>query len=422
MFSIRLAKMKLVAGCQVINNVTHCVNPFNTLNVLDMRVEGECVSASIKPLFQAISFLLFLFGTLGNMAYLAVMTRSYQELSMIDLFLVGLSALDIIASIFLPLFYFLEISDLANNFNDSSCRFVTLMQETSLVLTIYLLLFAIRSFYQKIVLGKSNGNTKFRFIVLLIFSLLLAIVPVIPLIKDTHAHDGRCHNEFGSFSSVVIYAVLLFLIQVIFPVLCFTYMFTQLGLYLHSTRRSGDDENNLGAIQRTASRRKLGTLLLITGTFFAFYVPYSLSALWFLLDGGRILEHYIYCHLFDIFHLIVCGKCLANPVIYIAYQEGFRENLKRVICGFRIGRRYNFMHVKYHFRRDGQDGMAEDQRELQDNGTLLAEMGEWQPIQRAVTPPPNPDLELNDKEHDYEEEDTGEDTVAILKPWKNLRS
>ena len=414
--------MKLVAGCQIINNITHCPNPFHTLGVLDTRVEGECVSKSIKPLFQATSFLLFLFGTLGNIAYLAVMTRSYQELSMIDLFLVGLSALDIIASIFLPFIYFLEISDLANNFNDSSCRFVTLMQEVSLVLTIYLLLFAIRSFYQKIVLGKSNGNTKFRFTVLLIFSLLLAIVPAIPLIKDTLAYDGRCHIDSGSFSSIVIYVVLLFLIQVVFPVLCFTYMFTQLGLYLHPNPGSGDDESNLGSIQRTANRRKLGTLLLITGTFFAFYIPYALSGLWFLLDGGSIINHPIYCHLFDIFHLIVCGKCLANPVIYIAYQEGFRENLKRVICGFRIGRRYNFMHVKYHFRRDGHDGMAEDQRELQDNGTLHGEIGEWQQMQRVVTPPPNPDLELNDKEHDYEEDDNGEDTVAILKPWKNLRS
>ena len=418
--------MKMVAGCQFVNNVTQCAgSPFHLLGVLDSRVEGACVSGTMLSLFQAVSFLLFLFGVLGNIAYLAVMTRSYQELNTVDLFLVGLSALDVISSIFLPLFYFLEISDYLNNMSDNSCKFITAMYETSVVLTIYLLIFTVHAFYRNIVLGKSDGNRKLRFTVMLVFSVLLTIIPATPLIVDTHSHDGECHVDNISFSSAVVYDVVIFFIQVVIPVLFFTVVFTQLGLCLYRSREShqGDEDGNVAVIHNSANRQKLGLLLLITCTFFILFIPFVLSNLWFLLDAGRILEHRIYCHLFDIFHLIICGKCVANPVIYLAYQEGFRENLKRVICGFRIGRRYNFMHIKYNFRRDTQGGIMDDQVDFQDNGTLLSEMSERQPQLRIVIPPPNPDLELNEKEHDYEdEEENGDDNVAILKPWKSFRS
>ena len=417
--------MKMMPGCEVVGNDTFCTSPFHLLNVMDLRVESECVSGSMKRFFQAISFLLFLFGATGNIAYLAVMTRSYQELNMTDLFLVGLAALDVVASIFLPFFYFLEISDYLNTLTDSSCKFLMTMYEMSIVLTIYLLLFTVYAFYRKIVLGRSEENRKVRFVVMLVFSILLTIIPAIPLIVETSALGGRCHVESSSFSSVVVYDIVLFFIQVIVPLLLFVFMFTRLGLCLYRsphTQQGDDEDGNLSFLHHSASRSKLGLLLLITCTFLTLFVPYVLSNLWFLLDAGRLLESRIYCHLFDIFHLIICGKCLVNPLIYVTYQEGFRENLKRVICGFRIGRRYNFMHIKYHFRRDTQGDMMEEQVDYQDNGTLLGESNECQPPKSAAALPPNPDLALDEKEHDYEEEECGDDNVAILKPWKNLRS
>ena len=396
------------------------------LGVLDRRVEGKCVKEPTKQLFQALSFLLFLFGALGNFAYLAVTIRSYQELNVLDLFLVGLAALDLIASIILPLFYFLEISEVLLYVTDSSCRFIVIMHELSVVLTVYLLLFAVHAFYKKVVLRKVDGNKKLRFFIIVIFCMLITIIPAIPVAIDTFAEDGRCHVFMRSFSSVVVYDVVLLIIQIICPLLFFTAMFAQLGVHLRLNHQGEvDDEANLTLVDHAANRRKLGLLLLITCFFFLLFIPYVTANLWFLLDGGRILLSQFYCHLFDIFHLLICAKCLVNPLIYIIYQEGFRENLKRVICGFRIGRRYNFMQIKYHFRRDVQSGILEDQGEQMEDGQLVNEMNEWRPGKRiAATTPPDPDLELNENEHDYEDEDDvdRDDNVAILKPWRNLRS
>ena len=54
---------------------------------------------------------------------------------------------------------------------------------------------------------------------------------------------------------------------------------------------------------------------------------------------------------------------------------------------------------------------------------MLNEMNDWQPTWNRSPSPPNPEVELDEKDHDYDDDDdTGEDNVAILRPWKNLRS
>lgn len=415
--------MKLTSLCKTVNNVTLCSDPFHLLGVLDTRVEGKCLTQPAKRIFQVVSFFLFLLGALGNIAYIAVTTRTYEELNIVDLFLIGIAVLDFLASIFLPLFYFLEISDYMIHFADGSCKFVAITHELSIVTTVYLLLFAVQAFYKKIVLRRADGRKRTRFLGKVLFSILVSVIPAIPVVIDSRAVDGRCHVYSSSYSYVVIYDTVLFIIQIIIPIFLFTIMFAQLGVHLHlSEAREGDDDPNVALIDHTAKKRKLCLLILVSCTFFLLFVPYVFAHLWFLMDSGRLLEHPFYCYLFDIFHLLICGKCLANPIVYFFYLEGFRENLKRVLWGFRIGRRYNFMHVKYHFRRDNQDGLMEEQGTQMEDGQMLDELGEWHPAQRNATPLSlDPELELDEKDHDYEE-DEGQDNVAILRPWKNLRS
>lgn len=393
------------------------------MGVFDNEVEGVCLGPALKSVFQVISFLFFIAGVLGNLTFVAVTTRSYQELSSTDLFLVGLAGFDFIASIFLPLVYFLEISRVLSFSSDSACRFSELMHEVSIVLSIYVLLFTVHSFYRRVFYNPSEEHRKLRFFALFGISIFLAALPAFPVIVDMHAHDGHCHVALDTYTSFVLYDVVIFIIQVIVPIFIFTIMFVQVGVELHTEEiQQTDLEADVSLIERARNQRKLTLLLVVTLAFFVVFLPYMFSRLWFLLDGGETLGNDHQCYLYDIFYLVVCIKCFINPLVYLFCYEGFKENIKRVICGFRIGRRYNFMHVKYHFRREQQEGILETDSPMQE-GHMLSEMNDWQPTWNRSPSPPNPEVKLDEKEHDYDEDDdTGEDSVAILRPWKNLRS
>ena len=392
------------------------------IGIFDNEVEGVCLGPALYHLFQVISFLFFIGGVLGNLIFVAVTTRSYQELSSTDLLLVGLAGLDFIASIFLPLIYFLEISSLLSFSSDSACRFVELMHEVSIVLTIYVLLFTVHSFYRRVFYHTSEAYRKLRFFALFGIGIFLAVVPAFPIVAGVHENHGYCHLEMGTYTSVVLYDVVIFIIQVIVPIFLFTIMFVQVGVALHTEEeiQQTDLEADVSLIERARHQRKLTLLLAVTFTFFMVFLPYMLSRMWFLLDGGATLDNG-HCYLYDVFYLVLCIKCFINPLIYLFCYEGFRENIKRVMCGFRIGRRYGFMHVKYHFRREQQEGIIETDP-IQE-GQMLNEMNDWQPTWNRSPSPPNPEVELDEKDHDYDDDDdTGEDNVAILRPWKNLRS
>ena len=388
------------------------------MQVFDNKVDDQCLGPGLTGLFKFLSIVIFLVGCIGNAAFLFVTARSYQELNSTDLFLVGLSGLDLIASIFLPLVYFLEISDSLHHSSNGACQFMTMMHEISIVLTVYVLLFTIHGFYRKFVLNRSEESKKTRFVGLFTFGTFLVVIPAVPIMMDTRMEDGKCHVEVLTFTSVVLYDVVIFIIQVILPLTVITYLFARLGVQLHYNRFRSE----VDAMENARNKRKTLVLLVITCAFYLLYLPYMFSNLWFLLDSGRKLATKHSCYIYDIFHLIICGKCVVNPLIYFVLDENFRYNLKRIISSCRIGKRHHFINVKYSEHR--REECLIDETDAVAQGGMDCEMNDWEPSKRTSSPlPKDPQLELNETDHDYEEDNgMGEDSVAILRPWKNLRS
>ena len=390
---------------------------WDSYGVLDTEANGFCLGPVLKHWYQAISFLFFLAGSFGNLTVIIVILKSVQELSSTDMFIVGLAFLDLVSSVFLPLHYFLDITGLVGRQSGHTCRFLSLMYEVSIIMSIYVLMFTVYSFYRKIARAKPDDNKKTRFFGLFVIAFLLAAVPAFPFVSGVDSVHGFCHISIGSYTNFVLYSVVMFIIQVILPVLIFTIMFTRIGVevYLEHERQQSHMEADVQLIERARDQRKSRLLMLLVGAFYSFYVPYIFATLWFIMDSGSMIQSRFECLIVDTFHLIICCKCFCNPIVYYFFYDGFKDNFKRILCGCKIGRRYNFMHVKYNLRRDHQDGLIQQEVTGPDDQEM---MQDWVPYRQPIES--NKESELDDKDHDYEEEQ--EDHVAILRPWKNFKS
>ncbi len=383
-------------------------------------MQNYCLGPSVTKWFQAISFLLFFAGIFGNVTVITVMLKSLQELSATELILVSLAGLDVLGSIFLPLIYFLVLTFpglvFHRNQSTASCQFMALMYEVGLRISIFMFLFAVYSFYRRVFYGqRSENNKKIRAVVCTLVAFTCTCVASYPYLHSMQSIEGTCHFQMDNYTNFVLYTVVVIILEVIIPFFIFTLMFVQLGIELypaqHHQIQQVEVENGNDFNRMASNKRKCIFLLVATSSFYLIMVPFTFMELWYLMDLGSTINNDYECFTFDVFHLLVCCKCVVNPALFFTLYEGFRANFKRIIYSW-------YGYISFHMRCSRQIGYREQESE-RDDCESMNEMKDWMPV-RDIS---GSETKLDDKDHDYDSnEEEEEDTRAILRPFQSLKS
>eukprot|EP00794_Sanderia_malayensis_P006058 gene6058-6760_t len=406
-----------------IGNSTTCSDKAGVLGTQEL---SYCLGHAQRAWVLSLSFLFFFFGFFGNTSVIVVILKSFQDLCLTDLLLVGLAVFDVLGAIFVCLMNFLTLGNLLGSQTKSSCSFTYFMYQLTITISICILLFAVYCLYREIVLRKAETKKKLRFPVFITAAIFLTACESYPLASSVNAKNGSCFMTFASYTSYVLYIVILFILQVIIPLLLFTIMFALMGIELYRAHfpthaESESADTDVALIVRARSQRKCKFLLVVTSTFYLLFIPLIFMELWFVMDSGPFILSNRICIVYDIFHVIISIKFVVNPVFYYVFYEGFKENFKRIICGWRVGKRYNFMHIKYHFRRDQQEGLVEQDNSFEDGKPEDGnELKDWSPIREQAEGAFQSKLE--DRDHDYDDEEDEDDQAVILPHWKNMKS
>ena len=373
---------------------------------------GYEISWSLYRSCQAFSFLFFIGGFFGNLLVIIVLlSSSVSQISTTDTLLLNLAFGDLIASVALPLKYFIELTSGLAHLGNGGCRFFALLEETTVSLSVTTLLAAVWHFGRN-VFRPSVGDLSRRSLSFVVVGIwLIAAIPALPYAGSVHSIGRHC-SVLWSPHIDLIYGIFLFAVQSLLPIFIFTVVFVQVGVTISQAGiiprpapdTQADEGISLMEEQRAANKRKCKLLLTITVAFYAIVLPYSFSQFWFYLDLGNIWGKSYALNLLLAFELVLCGKCIVNPIIYAVLFETFKDGFKRMIKANR--KRYNFVHVRYNFRR-------EPQQRHRMNG-----MEDGTNVYMSTTIDGMNEVDLCDNEDmydDYEIGETDRDDVAILR-------
>ena len=333
-------------------NGTNCNLGVDFVGTGPIEYDGYEISWSLYRSCQAFSFLFFTGGFFGNLLVIIVLlSSSVSQVGTTDTLLLNLAFGDLIASVALPLKYFIELTSGLAHLGNGGCRFFALLAETTVSLSVITLLAAVLHFGRN-VFRPSAGDLSRRSLSFVVAGLwLIAAIPALPYAASVHSVGRHCWVLWSRHIDLI-YGIFLFAIQSLLPIFIFTVIFVQVRVTISQAgiihRPAPDTEADediflMEEEQRAANKRKCRLLLTITVAFYTIVLPYSFSQLWFYLDLGNIWGKSHALNLLLAFELILCGKCIVNPIIYSVLFETFKDGFKGLLK--RNSERYNFDHV-----------------------------------------------------------------------------
>lgn len=317
--------------------------------------EAAQIQGSFKIFIETFSFLIFIFGVALNTCVMTILISAWPNLDKFDGYMMNIAFGDLISSFSLAFVFFVQFTTSLAPIGDGGCKFITWLDVTSVTITSIALIVAVHELKQCICYPNQESVTRKKFLVIIISTWLIASLPGLPYMVTAYMGDNKvCMMGNWSDESGIIFTVMLLVIQVMVPVGILVYLFTRIYLGMSSAREGDaalEDEAAPGSeasLILNVFRRKATLLVSISSLFFAILTLVSMLELSLALDIGMLSKNTKkYARMRTFNELLLCAKCIANPLFAICHYDKFRMYFKKLCCCRRNQDIYNTLNLRY---------------------------------------------------------------------------
>ena len=278
--------------------------------------------------------IIFAISTTGNALVCFVILRRRAMKSVVNYLILNLAVADLVFTcICIPFDIPVQEMDYFWPYGAFMCKVIYPLQTQTLFASVYTLVALSFSRYWAVVhpLKQQLKVERVKWIIFVIW--IVAFIPVCPYIGVLHLNQttSTCDEMWKSVTSRKIYTLSLFFLQYVIPLTSISCAHIGIALELKrraTTRRKG---NFMRSVHSMEARKVARMLITVTFLFAACVLPSNI--LWLWLDFGAADENFTYFwELLSFGNIIVFSNSALNPVCYTMMNDGYRKEIKTVLC------------------------------------------------------------------------------------------
>ena len=278
-----------------------------------------------------------LLGFFGNLLVIITFCSKGSRVKAYEILMISLAISDLLGTFCLPLITILTLKSVDISFlGQFGCKFVYWLSTTSITVSAFsLVAIAIDRF--RIVIRPLGGNRtkpwKICLVALFIWVLASPLGIIYYFRIDLYEGQNMCLAKYENNKEEIIHTVILFVIQMILPVLTMSVMY---GIILYRLRlptvRKLSAHKSIFEIRQRRNRQSTKLFLTVVIVFYILTLPYNIFYIWYTFNWKTITNKEAITHTYHILLLILlCNSC-ANPLMYSRLHKSFRRDTVRLLC------------------------------------------------------------------------------------------
>ncbi|CAF0720508.1 unnamed protein product [Brachionus calyciflorus] len=323
-----------------IEKITEKLNITQTNESSSILVQNdvELYLKILASIFYPISMIL---GIGGNTLVLIIFMFYQRVKSVTNFFIINLAISDLIFGLLcIPSTFITPYLIQHWPFSPFMCVFLNFMQNVSVTLTVYTLIWITLDKFWALVkplkLRISIRVCKYLILVSWLFGLVTSL-PIAMFTKIFYASNDdsqgktnpQCSEQWpeGLEDASTVYNILLMLIQYFIPLIILSFCYAKIGFVLKRSKAPGESDSNRDAKMTKSKQKMLKMCFMMVLTFMILWAPLHIFNVYRFYDQSIQYSKYI-GDIFFVCHILAVSRSFINPFIYAWINPKFRHGLK----------------------------------------------------------------------------------------------
>ena len=311
----------------------------------DTQEDFECCSPGLETILVPVVFsLIVILGCIGNILVIMVVLKNKSQFrNTTNLFILNLSVADLLFLVFCVPFHAVIYTVLNWPFGDFMCRFVHLVQYSSMIASVYTLVAMATDRFMAIAYALETKHIRVPCVALLVavitWIIALAMASPWPIVYSVRTYGNTnvtyhaCADDWGQDEKYKRgYFLLLFLLSYAVPVVC---IFVLSSLMIRQLWLIKGPKGPRFRESRKAKRKVTKLVIVVVMVFLICWLPNHVVWLWtsFFPDTWELTYTFYYMRMFA--HVLSYANSSMNPILYAFLSRNFRRYFHRAVhCKF----------------------------------------------------------------------------------------